>query len=374
MFHQRVFPKEEFQTRYERAWQKMAEANLDALIAYSAGNQFWLTGFLGSLSAKRFPEFSHHVLFPKVILARDHDPSIVGFQMLAETYARSTHIADIRTVLPPLEENRPQAIKSVLSELGLQQKRVGIDLGAFGGITIPEFEELKKAIPHAEPTDATDLFYRLRMVKTPAEVSCLRMAIEIQNNAFRKFVRRIGRGISETELMFTMFQCQAEAGATEVGIAMPWTHPGFTFFRAQYPDHLMEPGDFRWFDGGAIYHGYTSDYDIMLVWGEPTAEQLGTFDAMKATYREALELWRPGRPIREIAQDTLNVVHKHGAVDPFEGQFIGHNLGYEMVEKPWLGIGCPPDLCLEVNMVIAPEWFTQTPYGPILFEENFIVG
>ena len=87
-----------------------------------------------------------------------------------------------------------------------------------------------------------------------------------------------------------------------------------------------------------------------------------------------LELWRPGRPIKEIAQDTLKVMHKHGAVDPLEGQFVGHNLGYEMVEKPWLGVGCPSDLCLEVNMVIAPEWFTQTPYGPILFEENFIVG
>ena len=68
------------------------------------------------------------------------------------------------------------------------------------------------------------------MIKTPAEVSCLRMAIEIQNNAFRKFVRRIGRGTSETELIFTMFQCQAEAGATEAGIAMPWTALGIFFF------------------------------------------------------------------------------------------------------------------------------------------------
>ena len=59
--------------------------------------------------------------------------------------------------------------------------------------------------------------------------------------------------------MFAMLQCQAEAGATEAGIAMPWTHPGTTFFRAQYPDRLMEPGDFQRFDGGAIYQGYTSD-------------------------------------------------------------------------------------------------------------------
>ncbi len=374
MFHQPIFPKEEFQTRYERTWQKMAEANLDALIAYSPGNQFWLSGFLGSLSAKRFPEFSHHAIFPKVILPRDREPIIVGFHMPAETYERSTHIADIRTVPPPLEENRPQSIQTALADLGIQQGRIGIDLGAYGGMVISEFEELKKALPHATLIDTADLFYRLRMVKSPAEVSCLRMAVEIQNNAFRKFVRRIGRGISETELMFTMFQCQAEAGATEAGIAMPWTHPGYTFFRAQYPDRLMEPGDFQWFDGGAIYRGYTSDYDIMLVWGEPTAEQLTIFDSMKAVYREALELWRPGRPITEIAQDTLKVMHQHGAVDPLEGQFVGHNLGYEMVEKPWFGVGCPSDLCLEVNMVIAPEWFTQTPYGPILFEENFLVG
>ena len=98
------------------------------------------------------------------------------------------------------------------------------------------------------------------------------------------------------------------------------------------------------------------------------------FDSMTTMYREALELWRTGRPIKEIAQDTLNVVHKHGAVDPPEAQFVGHNLGYEMVEKPWLGIGCPPDLCREVDMVIAPAPASQTPYGAILFEENFIAG
>lgn len=374
MFHEPLFPKSEFQRRFARAWRQMGEANLDALIAYSPGNQFWLTGFLGSLSARRFPEFSHHVLFPKVILPQEREPIIVGLQTPAETYAKSTHVTDIRTVLPPVEDNRPRAIKQALAGLGLQQGRIGIDLGAFGGILVSEFAILKHELPHVEWVDVTDLFYRLRMVKTPAEVSCLRTAVEIQNHAFRKFVRRIGRGMSETELMFTMFQCQAEAGATEVGIAMPWTHPGYTFFRAQYPDRLMERGDLQWFDAGAIYRGYTSDYDIILVWGEPAADYVKTFETMKVIYTEALTFWTPGRPIREIAQDVLRVVRRHGAVDPLEGSFIGHNLGYEMVERPWLGVGCPPDLCLEVNMVVAPEWFLVTPYGPMLFEENFVVG
>jgi len=58
--------------------------------------------------------------------------------------------------------------------------------------------------------------------------------------------------MSETELAFTMFQFQAEAGATEAGIAMPLTHPRPTFFRAQYQDRLMELGDFQRVDGGAM--------------------------------------------------------------------------------------------------------------------------
>ena len=373
MFHEPIFSRGEFSGRHERAWRKMEEAGLDAIVTYNPGNQFWLTGYMGSLSAKRFPEFSHHALFPKVVLVRGQAPVIVGFVLPQETYERETYVDDIRTVTPAFEENRPKAIKDVLAGFKLDKGKIGIDLGAYGGIVVPEFENLKKEIPHADISDCADLMYRLRMVKTEAEIGYLRIAVEIQNNAFRKFVRRIGCGISETELMFTLIQCQAEAGATEVGIAMPWTHPGYTFFRAQFPDRLMVPGDFQWIDGGALFRGYCSDYDIIIAYGSPSSEQIKAFDDMQRIYREALEFWTPGRRICDIAEDVRRIVKAHNQIDPLDGQFIGHNLGYEMVEKPWFGVGSPPDLELEPNMVIAPEWFIKTPFGPILFEENFLV-
>lgn len=373
MFNEPIFQKSEFESRYARAWEAMGEAGLDAIVVYNPGNQFWLSGYMGSLSAKRFPEFSHHVLYPKILLPRGGEPVIIGFVMPQETYANETYIKEMRCVTPPLEENRPKAIKDVLKGLKLEKARIGIDLGAFGGMVVTEYENLKKEIPHAEIADCTEMLYRLRMVKSTNEVAYLRIAVEIQNNAFRKFVRRIGRGISETELMFTLIQCQAEAGATEDGIAMPWTHPGYTFFRAQFPDRLMEPGDFQWIDGGSLYRGYCSDYDIILAFGEPTSKQIKAFDDMQRIYREALEFWKPGRPICEIAEDVRRIVKAHNQVDPLDGGFVGHNLGYEMVERPWFGIGSPPDLKLVENMVIAPEWFINTPFGPMLFEENFLV-
>jgi len=373
MFHTPVFDQDEFQRRYERAWQRMEQAGLDALVCYNPGNQFWLTGYMGSLSAKRFPEFSHHALYPKVILPLGKQPILVGFVMPQETYEHETHIEDMRICKTPLEESRPKAIKDALTGLKLQRKNIGIDTGAFGGIVVNEYHNLTKALPHANLSDCTELMYRLRMIKSETEIGYLRIAIEIQNNAFRKFIRRIGIGMSETELMFTLTQCQAEAGATEVGIAMPWTHPGYTFFRAQFPDRLMEPGDFQWIDGGALYRGYCSDYDIIIAYGQPSSKQLKAFDDMQRIYREALEFWTPGRRIRDISRDVQKIVKAHRQVDPLNGHFTGHNLGYEMVEKPWFGVGSPTDLKLEPNMVIAPEWFIKTPFGPMLFEENFLV-
>ena len=119
---------------------------------------------MGSLSAKRFPEFSHHALYPKVVLAHGREPVIVGFVMPEETYRHETYVEDMRCVMPALEENRPKAIKSVLSGLKLGKGRIGIDLGAYGGIVVLEYENLKKELPHAEFVDCADLMYRLRPI------------------------------------------------------------------------------------------------------------------------------------------------------------------------------------------------------------------
>ncbi|MEQ8659271.1 MAG: M24 family metallopeptidase, partial [Gammaproteobacteria bacterium] len=113
--------------------------------------------------------------------------------------------------------------------------------------------------------------------------------------------------------------------------------------------------------------------DIIIAYGSPTAKQEKAFDDMGRIYREALQFWTPGRAIRDIARDVQRIVKAHKQVDPLGGHFIGHNLGYEMVEKPWFGIGSPADLKLQENMVVAPEWFINTPFGPMLFEENFLV-
>ena len=42
----------------------------------------------------------------------------------------------------------------------------------------------------------------------------------------------------------------------------------------------------------------------------------------------------------------------------------------ELVFASW----SPPEVRLREGMVVAPEWYNQTRYGAMLFEETFLVG
>ena len=210
------------------------------------------------------------------------------------------------------------------------------------------------------------------MIKTPTEIACLRRAVEIQNGAFRIFASRISRRMTESDLTFEMVRAQGEAGATDIGFVLSITHPAWAFFRAQSTERQMKPGELHWFDAGATYKGYSCDYDILLAWGEPTTEEVAVYNLVHRVYEEALESWRPGRPVAEIAQDTVAVMRRHGLRDPLEGAFLGHSLGFEVVERRWFSARVTSGLRLEPGMVIAPEWFASTSQGVFPWEENFL--
>jgi Xaa-Pro dipeptidase len=366
-----IFAKNEFNDRYERARRLMAQNGFQAIVAYSPGNQFWLSGFRGSAGAGRLAEYTQQVILPKVVLPSEGEPALTGLPAIAEAYAQETHIGDIRPVMSP--GDRPRMIRQILESRGFRSGRVGIDFGSAGGISPSELQGLRDELGSFELRDASKLFWRLRMIKTPAEIDCMRRAVDIQNAAFKIFCGRISRKMTESDLIFEMLSCQREAGASEIGMVLSTTHPTGALFGAQLSGRSMQPSDLQWFDAGATYNGYTCDFDILIAWGEATADQINTHANLRAVYEEVMKAWRPGRPVAEIVRDTTTVFEKHHVRDILEGSFLGHCLGAEVVERPWFGNRAPKDLMLEPGMIISPEWVTATTLGNFLWERNFLV-
>jgi Xaa-Pro aminopeptidase len=212
------------------------------------------------------------------------------------------------------------------------------------------------------------------MIKSPRERECLRIAANIQNRAFKKFFSSIKKGMSELELTALMEQSQFECGSSESGNALVWTHPSYALFKREYPNRLMKEGDVQWVDGGAVYNGYHADYDQLIVYGDAYSKQKGLFNTMKKVYEEGISRFKIGNSFSDISKNVMRVMKKYGVINPLDPEiFLGHNLGYLMVEPPYFGTFTPAEITLQPGMAIAPEWFTMTEYGPILYERNYLV-
>ena len=120
-----IFPKAEFEERWARAREQMDRSGLRALIAYSPGNQFWITGFTGASGARRMSEYSQLLMFPKAVLPLEGEPALTGLRLTADAYAAETHVRDIRPVVSPLNQ-RPGMIRQILESCGVRTGRVGM--------------------------------------------------------------------------------------------------------------------------------------------------------------------------------------------------------------------------------------------------------
>jgi Xaa-Pro aminopeptidase len=369
-----LFSGSEFESRHDRVRKAIAKQSLDAVVAFAPVNIFWTSGYIGSPSHRKTPEFIHAASYPWIIIPRSGEVMVVGNAGAIESYEKETTISRIVTHHPTAD--RPPTLIDALRKAGLagSGQKIGFDLGDYESLSVPQYQFIQTKLKDTRIVDATSVFQLLRMIKSPREIEFLRIAADIQNRSFAKFFSAVRKGMNEVELTAMMERFQFECGSTESGNALVWTHPSYALFKKQYPDRLVKDGDVQWVDGGAVYNGYHADYDQLMVYGSANSKQRQTFDTMKKVYDEGITHFKVGESFRDISRKVLATMKKHGVSNPLDPEiFLGHNLGYEMVEPPYFGSFTSPDIALQPGMVIAPEWFTATEYGPILYERNFIV-
>ncbi len=351
----------------------MAKAGLSALIAFQPGDSFWLSGFdeNSSVSGRQFPTLNYMV-YPRVILPLDGEPVMVGFTAGEETYRKLTWIEDFRAHV--LTTERPELIKDALVDLKCDRGKIGIDVSNYPTITPPEFEALKNQLPECEFHDAGQLFRDLRAIKSENEIHCIRTAAAIQDRAYAKFLSRVATGDTETSIMSTMFQCQIECGATECGFCQIYSHPIYLWMRPTQPNRVYKKNDLLMIDTGSAYNGYRSDFNRYFAFGDSTPEQRSFLKATSKFYEEMVRFFEVGKSILKSSKQALRLLKKYGMKNYLAPHFFtGHSMGYDIFEEPVFGTWADPNLRLEPNMVVTLEYFVPSKWGPMLWEEDYVV-
>ena len=95
--------------------------------------------------------------------------------------------------------NPPVVLAEVLQGMGLGSARVGVELDV-PGLTPTDLEHLKRLLPNARFTDASDLIVSCSVVKSEEELSVMRRAMEATEAGVRAIESTLRPGVKESEL------------------------------------------------------------------------------------------------------------------------------------------------------------------------------
>jgi Xaa-Pro aminopeptidase len=329
------FPVDEYHARYAKARTLMEREGLDAILVTQDLNVRYFAGYLSILWCSRFRPYV-------ALLPRDPSlgPTLIVPAQESGNANDTSWIADVATY-PDQEDPSPYIAAAIHDKL--PSGRIGIELG-FGqrlGMTVNQFHALEANGENLEFVNGTPLIQTVRMVKSSAEVSCLRRACEISQAGVRAGWEALRPGMTEKELArvmgSTMYEHGAELGTQPSFLAMLSGPERYKTLNALASDRELAVGDLVMIDGGAVYGGYSTDFIRQACLGDPTDDQRKWFEICLEANDAAISAIRPGVSGADVYDAGVEVFKREGLMDFNVLNIVGHGTGMEVHELPWLG-------------------------------------
>lgn len=345
------------------AQEAMGRHGLDGLLLANSTNLLFLSGYQTPELTLARPRF--------LVVPRTGDPVLV--QHMTNPYGR-TWVRDVRTY-PQLSHTPTELLVRVVRELGINQGRLGAELGRDQRIGIPfaDFIELRGALEPTAVEDAAGLLWEIRRVKSPRDLACIREACRITGEAFARTFERVGAGDHEADAVRIMKMEITGGGGQD-----PWvlSASGSTDYGARPDrDDPLDLGDLVWLDAGCRVQGFWCDFSRAAVVGPPSRDQVDAQRLCRSMTDAATRMARPGQAISEIAgfcYERLEKLSVAGAVIlSLSAGRVGHGIGFDVTEPP--DVALHDHMLLEPGMTIAIEPSFATSFGKFHVEANVAI-
>lgn len=361
-----MIERDQYETRFMRAQEAMETAGLDAVLLTADANTAYFSGY------RHFAPWTTFTRPLLLLLPRSGAPIALVHGFLEPEFRRISWIGDVRGYVN-LFEGPVHLAGEALRERGLHRGRIGAELGYEQrlGMTHEDFARLRAAVPDAAFVDGADVFWRLRMIKSPAEIERLRRSCAIVTAAFDRAFATAREGVSQQEVGRAIRRSMVEQDA-DVGFILMTSGPQHYGHLSSPPgDQVLERGDLFWIDMGAVYDGYWSDFCRAGVVGAPSARQRRLQEAIYRATSRGVEAARPGAPVTEIVRAVNRELERRGCSPSGLGGRIGHGIGLMSTEPPHVALY--DKTVLEAGMVITVEPILLEDCGVFQIEMDVVV-
>jgi Xaa-Pro dipeptidase len=241
------------------------------------------------------------------------------------------------------------------------------------GLRYLELEFLRKSLPLAEFVDGSQVFAQLRMRKDANELTKMRKAAEIAENALLSTLRTIRVGQTEKEIAAELLmQLYRHGSDQELPFApIVASGPNTANPHASPSQRRVDAGDVLLFDWGAGYEGYFSDITRCFFVEMIDQRMVEIAETVQHANHYAVAAGKAGMTAGQVDAVARDEIEKNGFGEYFTHR-TGHGLGMEAHEAPYIFSGS--DLTLEEGMVFTIEPGIYLPgLGGVRIEDDVVV-
>jgi Xaa-Pro dipeptidase len=385
-----------------RAREYMAGSGVRALLASSAANVAYLTGF----DCWLYQKYTEDMLVlgaPRArkeafaVLGDEGEPSLVvdSYSSLFASELEGTrlrcygsappdvrrlgdteHAAYFRQAVKQQKDTPVDALAAALREQGVTKGKVAMERSYMRAETL---SALHRALPDVEFLDGTLLFLLIRMVKSKVERGLMREAALINERALYKSLAKAKTGVPMGDLATSYMLEAARHGAV-------YDHYFYSpdgLWLSGAPSFRLRRGEHTIIDSGCTYQQYFGDMGTTLLVGERKRKVITRYKELWDTISEVADSVQPGDRPSDVMRRFGSLCRERGIPDP---DYQGHGIGLEPREYPIMGQGRPAvvrdqlvrtstEIPLEVGMVISLETnLYEFGEGSYEVERTFEIG
>ena len=337
--------------RLARIRKRIQQHGSDALLIFNDHNITYLSGFTGhAATALVLPDAAY--LLTDYRYVEQAQSQCTEFQVICRDRIR-------------------QSLAALIAELGLKH---GVKTLAFEADHIAHgaWQAMCAEWPQLITTPVSRWVEDLRLIKDPHEISSIRLAAHIADQALTELISQIKPEVTERELAIELEYQMALLGSEAPSFptimlaaersALPHGVPG---------ERALQAGDLLLIDFGAVINGYHSDMTRTFVLGQADQQQRDIYQTVLAAQQAAIDVLHAGistTTVNQAAQAVLN----QSAFAQHQGEGLGHGLGMDLHEQPFIGMG--PEMTLQSGAVITIEPGIYIPgWGGVRIEDDVLL-
>lgn len=348
-----------FFMRQNRLSVSLHSAGLAALAVNPGPTLFYLTGLNFHLSER-----------PVVVLISSSQPMAIVLPELETAKLRGLPYPTQAFEYGEDPTTWADVFQHAADATNLEGKNVGVEPRR---LRVLELRLLEAAAPDVRFLSAEDNLASLRMYKDSSEISAMRKAAQIAQNALLATIPMIKAGVTEREISSELTIQLLRLGSDP---EMPFSPivsggPNSANPHATPSDRPLQIGDLLVIDWGASFNGYFSDITRTFAIG-PIEEEF------RKIYRLVLEANAAGRAAckpenlaQEVDQAARNVIEAGGYGKEFRHR-TGHGLGLETHEEPYMRAGNLVPLASGMTFTVEPGIYLLER-GGVRIEDDMVI-